>query len=167
MLHTCWHWIMARDSKTIPWLTPMGHPGHLKTLELLQCNYWSPGMHTFVKNFVDGCAACQQAKINRHPTDPPLMPIKGSMTGWPFAQISYNFITDLPVSAGFDSLMVTVDHGLLKGVILCPCHKKSMPQELQNSSFRMFTEDLACRIKAYLTKDPNLHQKSSKKWDAS
>ena len=30
-------------------LPPMGHPGHLKTLELLQCNYWWPGMHTFVK----------------------------------------------------------------------------------------------------------------------
>ena len=104
-------------------LPPMGHPGHLKALELLQHDYWWPGMHTFMKNFVDGCAACQQAKINQHPTNPPLMPIKGSTTGWPFAQISYNFITDLLVSDGFDSLMVMVDHGLSKGVILCPCHK--------------------------------------------
>ena len=77
----------------------------------------------FIKNFVDGCAACQQAKINWHPIDLPLMPIKGSTTGWPFAQISYDFITDLLVSNGFDSLMVVVDHGLSKGVILCPCHK--------------------------------------------
>ena len=84
-------------------LPPMGHPGHLKTLELLWCDYWWPGMHTFVKNFVDGCAACQQAKINQHLTDPPLMPIKGSTTGWPFAQISYDFITDLLVTDGFDS----------------------------------------------------------------
>ena len=104
-------------------LPPMGHPGHLKTLELLQHGYWWPGMHTFVKNFVDRCAACQQAKINWHPTNLPLMPIKGSTTGQPFAQISYNFITDLLVSDGFDSLMVVVDHGLSKGVILCPCHK--------------------------------------------
>ena len=85
-------------------LPPMGH-GHLKTLELLQHDYWWPGIHTFVKNFVNGCAACQQGKINRHLTDPPLMPIKGSTTGWPFAQISYDFITDVPVSDGFDSLM--------------------------------------------------------------
>ena len=61
-------------------LPPMGHPGHLKTLELLQHGYWCPGMHTFVKNLVDGCAACQQVKINRHLTNPPLMPIKGSTT---------------------------------------------------------------------------------------
>ena len=34
-----------------------------------------------------------------------------------------------------------------------------MPQELQNSSFRTSTKDLACWIKAYPTKDPNLHQR--------
>ena len=28
-------------------LLPMGHPGHLKTLELLRRDYWWPGMHTF------------------------------------------------------------------------------------------------------------------------
>ena len=34
-----------------------------------------------------------------------------------------DFITDLPVSEGFDSIMVIVDHGSTKGVILEPCHK--------------------------------------------
>jgi hypothetical protein len=34
-----------------------------------------------------------------------------------------NFITDLPESDGFDALMVVVDHGLTKGVILIPCNK--------------------------------------------
>ena len=34
-----------------------------------------------------------------------------------------DFITDLPPSNGFDSLLVVVDHGLTKGVILEPCHK--------------------------------------------
>ena len=96
-------------------LAPMGHPGHLKTLELLRCNYWWPGMHMFVKNFVDGCAACQQAKINWHLTDPSLMPIKGSTARRPFAQISYSFITNLLVSESFDSLMVMVDNRLSKG----------------------------------------------------
>ena len=104
-------------------LPPMGHPGHLKTLELLWHDYWWPRMHMFVRNFVDRCAACQQAKINWHPTDLPLMPIKGSTMWQHFTQISCNFITNLPVSDSFDSLMVVVDHGLLKGVILCPCHK--------------------------------------------
>jgi transposase InsO family protein len=34
-----------------------------------------------------------------------------------------DFITDLPVSNGYDSILVVVDQGLSKGVILCPCTK--------------------------------------------
>ena len=33
------------------------------------------------------------------------------------------FITNLPLSEGFDSIMVMVDHGSTKGVILEPCNK--------------------------------------------
>ena len=62
-----------------------------------------------------------------HPTIPPLSPIK-SIASRPFQQISCDLITDLPVSSGFDSLMVVVDHGLTKGVILCPT-KKSVTAE--------------------------------------
>ena len=32
-------------------------------------------------------------------------------------------IMDLPISSGFDSVLVVVDHGLTKGVIFIPCHK--------------------------------------------
>jgi hypothetical protein len=41
----------------------------------------------------------------------------------PFLQISIDLITNLPESGGFDSVMVVVDHGLTKGVILSPCKK--------------------------------------------
>ena len=34
-----------------------------------------------------------------------------------------DLITDLPISWGFDSILVVVDHGLMKGVILLPCNK--------------------------------------------
>ena len=34
-----------------------------------------------------------------------------------------DFITDLPISNGFDSIFIVVNQGLSKGVILCPCHK--------------------------------------------
>ena len=34
-----------------------------------------------------------------------------------------NFITDLPPINGFDSILVVVDQGLTKGVILTPCNK--------------------------------------------
>jgi transposase InsO family protein len=34
-----------------------------------------------------------------------------------------DFITDLPISNGFDSIFIVVNQGLSKGVILCPCNK--------------------------------------------
>jgi hypothetical protein len=34
-----------------------------------------------------------------------------------------DFITNLPESKGNDSLLVVVDHGLSKGIVLIPCTK--------------------------------------------
>jgi transposase InsO family protein len=34
-----------------------------------------------------------------------------------------DLITDLPPADGFDSVLVVVDQGLMKGVILVPCNK--------------------------------------------
>ena len=34
-----------------------------------------------------------------------------------------DFITNLLISNGFDSIFIVVDQGLSKGVILCPCNK--------------------------------------------
>ena len=70
-----------------------------------------------------GCGTCQQFKINRHPLKPSFQPIDHPMDSRPFAQVSMDLITNLPISHGFDSLLVVVDHGLMKGVILCPTKK--------------------------------------------
>ncbi len=34
-----------------------------------------------------------------------------------------DFIMDLPLSNGYDSILVMVDHRLMKGVIYAPCNK--------------------------------------------
>jgi hypothetical protein len=75
-----------------------------------------------MNNFVMVCTVCQQNKVRTHPVMPPLNPIK-STTSLPFKQLSINLVTVLPLSNGYDSLMVVVDHGLTKGVILIPCSK--------------------------------------------
>jgi Integrase zinc binding domain len=36
----------------------IGHPGRWKTYELVLQEYWWPGMSTFVRKYVDGCAVC-------------------------------------------------------------------------------------------------------------
>ena len=99
-----------------------GHPGVLKTRQLVSSEFWWPGLASFVRNYVKGCASCQQHKVNTHPSRPPLLPIP-STASRPFQQISCDLITDLPLSSGFDTLLVMVDHGLTKGVILCPTKK--------------------------------------------
>jgi hypothetical protein len=99
-----------------------GHLGHFRTKAIVERDFWWPGLSTFVNSFVAGCAACQQNKVRTDPVNPPLNPIK-SITTLPFKQLSVDLVTDLPLSNGYDSLMVVVDHGLMKGVILVPCSK--------------------------------------------
>jgi hypothetical protein len=99
-----------------------GHPSYLKTHQLVSTEFWWPGLTSYVQKYVEGCATCQQNKANTYPTIPPLTPIK-SLASRPFQQLSCDLITDLPLSDGFDSLLVMVDHGLTKGVIICPTKK--------------------------------------------
>ena len=54
-----------------------------------------------------------------NPIHIPLFPVATC----PFQQISCDFITDLPHFDSFDSLLVMINHGLIKGVILCPMKK--------------------------------------------
>jgi len=42
----------------------------------------------------------------------------------PFAMIALNFITKLPISQGYDSILTITDHNCSKVVILIPCHKE-------------------------------------------
>ena len=51
------------------------------------------------------------------------MPIESVKVTRPFANCSMDLITDLPPIDNFDSILVMVDQGLLKGVILIPCTK--------------------------------------------
>ena len=98
------------------------HPSYLKTRQLVAAEFWWPGLASYVCKYVEGCSTCQQNKANTHPTVPPLTPTRSSAFR-PFQQVSCDLITDLPSSAGFDFLLVVVDHGLTTGVILCPTKK--------------------------------------------
>src|ERR1700678_4331810 len=44
-------------------------------------------------NYVQGCRICQQFKIDRNPTKPAFMPIKGAKSTRPFASCSMDFVT--------------------------------------------------------------------------
>ena len=99
-----------------------GHKGFFRTLHRMQKDYWWPGMSTFLRKYITGCADCQAAKVNTHPMVPRLSPLAIEHP-LPFSSIAVDLITGLPDSHGYDSVMVVVDHGLTKGVIYCPCTK--------------------------------------------
>ena len=62
-------------------------------------------------------------KVNTHPLSLGLIPIHVDPRALPFFQVTCNFVTDLLVSTGFDSLMVMVNHSSMKRVICISCHK--------------------------------------------
>uniref|UniRef100_A0A0W0F8T0 Reverse transcriptase-rnase h-integrase n=1 Tax=Moniliophthora roreri TaxID=221103 RepID=A0A0W0F8T0_MONRR len=117
--------VLRREiTRTIHEGQPFGHPGQFGTLDLMQRDYWWPGMAKFVKSFVDGCAVCQQMKINTHLTKVGIQPLPSTPNATPFQVITMDLVTDLPESYGFDTIMVVVDHSSSKGAIFIPCTKK-------------------------------------------
>ena len=99
-----------------------GHGGIFHTLNLLQWDYWWLGMTTYTHKYIVSCTVCQANKVNTHSTIPALSSLPSNCICL-FQQVSVELITDLPPSGSFDSVMVVVDHGLMKEVILCSCNK--------------------------------------------
>ena len=83
------------------------HCGIARTLESITRNYWFPGINTFIKDYVNSCFLCQQAKVPRHLRRGELASLPVLMTPW--KGFTCDFITDLPVSWGMDSILMFVD----------------------------------------------------------
>uniref|UniRef100_A0A0W0F9J8 Reverse transcriptase domain-containing protein n=1 Tax=Moniliophthora roreri TaxID=221103 RepID=A0A0W0F9J8_MONRR len=101
----------------------VGHPGQWNTIEQIQRDFWWPGMVKFIKGFVDGCAICQQSKINTHLTRTLIQPFQEPTNSFSFQVCTMDLITDLPECDGMDSILVVVDHSSTKRVIFTPCTK--------------------------------------------
>jgi hypothetical protein len=100
-----------------------GHPGITKTLQLITPYYWWPNMKTFVTEYIKGCATCQMSKINHNPAHPPLFPISPIENARPFETIALDFITKLPPSGGYDTILTITDTDCSKASIFLPCHE--------------------------------------------
>lgn len=73
---------------------PAGHPGRVKTLDLVNRSYWWPGMTKDVEQYVQACQLCVRTKAHR--TAPPgfLQPLPVPFRAW--SDISADYITPLP-----------------------------------------------------------------------
>lgn len=84
-----------------------GHMGMDKTLELITRHFWWPGIEGGVREYVRSCLECQKNKAPRHAPFGPLRPMELHYQPW--KTVAMDFITDLPLSNGCDSIWVMVD----------------------------------------------------------
>ena len=101
-----------------------GHPGINKTSQLVGRSYWWPNLRQDVLDYVKGCAECQRHKANSRPTRAPLSPIYPNPEALPFETIALDFITKLPQSQGFDSILTVTDHDCTKAAVFIPCNEE-------------------------------------------
>src|SRR5947207_15615497 len=80
------------------------HYGVPKTLELLLRNYYFPGIHSYVKKYVSTCDSCLRSKPPRHLKHGKLASLPAPSGPW--RGISCDFVTDLPNSKTYDSILV-------------------------------------------------------------
>ena len=74
-----------------------------------------------IPDYVKGCAECQCHKVNNRPTKAPLQPIYPKAEAMPFKTVTIDFITKLPLSQGYDSILTITNHDCTKTAIFIPC----------------------------------------------
>ena len=76
-----------------------------------------------VKNYVKGCANCQRNKTNNQARRALLSPIFAKLDALPFETVAMDFIVKLPLSDGYDLVLMVMDHDCTKAVILILCNE--------------------------------------------
>ncbi|MBW0584246.1 hypothetical protein O181_123961 [Austropuccinia psidii MF-1] len=84
-----------------------GHPGQEKTLKLVKRDFHWSGMTQFIKDYVSSCQQCSRNKNIHHKKLGLLKPLP--ISNGPWICLSMDFITQLPLSNSFDSILVIVD----------------------------------------------------------
>jgi hypothetical protein len=106
-----------------------GHPGIARTIQLVERDSWWPGLRREVTDYVKGCTECQRHKVNNRPTKATLEPIWAKLKAMPFETVAVDFITKLPVSQGYDSILTVTDHDCSKATIFIPCIEEISGEE--------------------------------------
>jgi transposase InsO family protein len=87
--------------------TLVGHPGMARTLSLLLRTFDWPTIRKDVISFVSSCDSCQRVRFSRQNPVGTLQPLPIPTRPW--SVIGMDFITKLPLSQGYDSILVVVD----------------------------------------------------------
>lgn len=84
-----------------------GHAGVAKTIARISSQFFWPAMQQRIRKFVRECQICQQAKVKQALPAGLLQPLPIPLHVWD--DIAMDFVTCLPLSHGFSTIMVVVD----------------------------------------------------------
>ena len=84
-----------------------GHPGHAATYKIVSRDSWWPKMRHTIAKFIRNCDTCSRIKPARHALYGLLKALEVPFQHW--SSVSLDLITGLPLSNGFDGLLVVVD----------------------------------------------------------
>jgi transposase InsO family protein len=84
-------------------------------------------MKKYVNQYVNGCNSCQRVKPSLLKPFGTLEPLP--IPAGPWTDISYDMITNLPTSRGFDCILTVIDR-LTKMAHFLPCNKKMTAEQL-------------------------------------
>ncbi|MBW0494568.1 hypothetical protein O181_034283, partial [Austropuccinia psidii MF-1] len=104
-----------------------GHPGQEKTLKLIKRDFDWAGMNQLIKDYVSSCQKCSRNKDIHHKKFGLLKTLQ--IPSGPWNSLSMDFITQLPLSNNFDSILVVVDR-FSKMAIFIPAYKTITSLEL-------------------------------------
>ena len=101
--------------------TPItSHPGYQKTQELIERQYYWPRLASDIHSYTSQCNCCAHFKGSNTKPASSAVPLQPSMMPW--VDVSADFIMDLPLSNGFNSILTVIDH-FSKETEFIPCNK--------------------------------------------
>ena len=100
-----------------------GHPGYQKTQELIERQYYWPRLASDVRSYIARCDHCACFKGSNMKPAGSAVPLQPSTMPW--VDVSVDFITNLPLSNGFDAILTVVDR-FSKETEFIPCNKTAM-----------------------------------------
>ena len=134
-----------------------GHLGMDRTLQLIQRNFWWPGMRKDVQEYVRTCLSCQRNKsLNKLPLGE-LQPIPKPDQPW--KEIGTDLIVGLPMtSKGHDAIIVFVDT-FTKMVHFVPTTETCSSREYAEHFVAHVYKDHGMPLKIFSDRDPRFLSK--------
>ena len=112
-----------------------------------------------IVDYIKGCAECQRHKVNNWPKWAALSPIYPKSEAMPFKMVAINFITKLPLSQGYNSILTVTDHNCTKAAMFIPCNKEINAEETAALYLKNVVTNFGLPSKIISDRDPRFVSK--------